>query len=95
MAQCYNCASELNFSAKPSRSAECPVCKKDVRVCLNCRFYEPGAYRDCRESISDEVREKDRGNFCDWFQFSEKSAQAKDTKKIDDARSKFKALFDD
>lgn len=69
MARCYHCQTALTLSGKPARSDECPVCGRDLRVCLNCRHYDPGAYRGCREPVAEEVRDKDRGNFCDWFQF--------------------------
>lgn len=49
------------------RSEECPSCRSDVRVCLNCDFYDKSAYNDCRESNAERVVEKNRRNFCDYF----------------------------
>ena len=36
-------------------------------MCKNCTFYEPGAHWDCRETIPEAVRDKERANFCDYF----------------------------
>ncbi len=65
-------------------------------MCRNCRFYEPGAHWDCRETISEPVREKDRANFCDFFMLSQKGtppAKTPESDKSTDARSKFDNLF--
>ena len=77
------------------RSSTCPSCGKDVKVCLNCRFYEPGAHWDCRETIQEPVRDKDRANFCDYFVLS-RARQAKGSSKRDEsARNDFNKLFGD
>jgi hypothetical protein len=34
---------------------------------LNCRFYDSQAHRECRESQAGWVKEKDRSNFCTYF----------------------------
>lgn len=68
----------------------CPKCGNDARVCKNCRFFDLSAYRNCREEQAEWVKEKDRGNFCGFF-------EARDTHaadpKVDSARSKLDALF--
>jgi hypothetical protein len=38
-------------------------------VCLNCVFYDPKAAQQCRERRADPVGEKDRANYCEWFDF--------------------------
>lgn len=48
MANCFHCKKELDSSGRPSRTDSCPKCGSDVKVCLNCRFYDPGAYNQCR-----------------------------------------------
>ena len=32
-----------------------------------CRFYDPGVPRKCTEDDAEEVIEKERVNFCEWF----------------------------
>jgi hypothetical protein len=33
-----------------------------------CRHYDTAKAKACRETAADEVRDKTRANFCDWFQ---------------------------
>lgn len=65
MASCFRCGAEL--PEKIFRSTVCPSCDADARVCLNCTFYDKSAHWQCRETIPESVREKDRANFCDYF----------------------------
>ena len=60
-------------------------------MCLNCSFYEPGAYNDCRESQAERVLDKDRANFCDHFRYREGTAAGAGSR--DDAKKKLEALF--
>lgn len=32
-----------------------------------CRFYDPAVTEQCTEDDAEEVREKERANFCDYF----------------------------
>lgn len=80
------------------RSTKCPSCGADVRVCKNCRFYDPSAHWECRETIPDGVREKERANFCDYFKLGENPASpsgAADDGSQSKARNAFDALFSD
>lgn len=56
------------------RSSTCPVCSKELKICLNCRFYSEGAHWQCLESIPEPVTDKERSNFCDYFQFRDSRA---------------------
>jgi len=77
------------------RSSVCPKCGKDLRVCLNCVFYGPGAHWGCRENIPEAVRDKDRANFCDYFRFRKDgpSDQERKGSKKESARDAFDQLF--
>ena len=46
---------------------ECPHCKADLHVCFNCRFYDESAYNECRESSAEKVEDKERNNYCEYF----------------------------
>ena len=100
MAVCYSCGNPLDPRARIYRNTVCEKCGKELHVCLNCKFYAPGAHWDCRETISDPVHEKDRANFCDFFALAEGNGNAEsgnrggnDGKKAEDARSQFDSLF--
>ncbi|MCO5142786.1 MAG: hypothetical protein M9962_06825 [Oligoflexia bacterium] len=64
---CYNCQSELeetNFG----RRDECPKCMRDTRVCKNCKNYDKTRNNECLEEQAPRQVEKEKANFCDWFQ---------------------------
>ena len=93
MGNCYNCGKE--FEIKVYRNTDCSSCGKDAKVCLNCKFFSPGSHWECNESIREAVREKDRANFCDFFELASnyKGSSGKDNE--DEAKSVFNSLFGD
>jgi len=95
MAACYSCGNPLDPRERVFRNTLCSQCGKELHVCLNCNFYAPGAHWDCRETIPEAVRDKDRANFCDFFVLAtgNKAAKQDDTKQKC-ARSKFDNLFE-
>ena len=65
---CYRCGESLASLSLPlSRQDECPSCSVYLHVCKMCRFYDANVPRQCREDGAEEVIEKERANFCDWF----------------------------
>lgn len=96
MASCFSCGGSLDDLEGIFRSTQCPYCGKDVRVCLNCEFYDPGAHWECRETISEPVRDKDRANFCDYFTpATKRSGIAGGAGGSDKAKDDFRKLFGD
>ena len=66
---CWKCGASLDGEPLPlPRLAECRVCHADLHVCRLCQFYDPGVANSCREPIADEVKDKERANFCGYFQ---------------------------
>jgi len=61
----------LDAEARPARTDACIGCGADLKVCLNCKFHDRGAYNSCREPQAERVVDKDRANFCDFFKFRE------------------------
>ncbi len=70
--QCFACKKEIAPELPIGRREECPHCGADLHVCKNCQFYDVGSYNECKESSASIVREKDRSNFCDYFQWQNK-----------------------
>ena len=95
MSYCYACGHQFAEDLKVYRSTECPSCGKDVKVCKNCEFYSPGSNMDCREHISEPVKDKERSNFCDYFKLGQGTASGKIAEKAEKARSDFNSLFND
>ncbi|NLA41410.1 MAG: hypothetical protein GX874_08390 [Smithella sp.] len=91
MKSCAHCQKEIPENDRIGRQAQCPLCGQDLRVCLNCVFYEPGVFNDCRENQAERVLDKSRSNFCDYFQYR-RGAQAPDRRPAD-VQEKLDALF--
>lgn len=72
------------------RRDECSQCSADLHCCKNCRFYDASSYNECRESSADVVREKERANFCDYFEPGEGSYSQSQR---DDLLAQAEALF--
>ncbi|HOG11691.1 MAG: hypothetical protein PHW80_08500 [Smithellaceae bacterium] len=88
---CAHCQKEIPEGEPAGRQAQCPFCGADLHICLNCVFYEPGIYNDCRESQAERVVEKSRSNFCDYFQY--RTGAAKPGRRPADLQEKLGALF--
>jgi hypothetical protein len=60
---------------------------------VQCVFYAPGHYNDCREPQAERVLDHDRANFCDYFRPAEGDSRqpAEDPKEA--ARARLEALF--
>jgi hypothetical protein len=65
---CWRCGATLKTLSLPlGRLDECPACSMPLHVCRMCVHYDPAVARGCREDDAEEVREKERPNFCDYF----------------------------
>ena len=89
MVVCHACGKANDTGDMVGRRDTCSQCDADLHVCLNCEFYDPKAYNECREPQADRVVEKDRSNFCDYFQ-----PGGKGPSKVDSAKEKAKADLD-
>jgi len=89
---CFRCQKQWSYEPPLSRRSECPGCSRDAKVCLNCRFYDKGAHRECREDQAEWVKDKEKGNFCGFFEPNQISSP---TNAKDQAQSKLDALFGD
>lgn len=67
MPSCVRCGAALEIVDKVFRKDECPACGGDLHCCIQCRFYERGRQNDCRESRAENVRDKDKANYCDYY----------------------------
>ncbi len=90
---CSKCKNELNLTGTVGRKETCPHCGADLRVCFNCRFYDPGAYNQCHEPQAERVVDKDRSNFCEYFVFRDTAAARATNGRSSDAKSKLESLF--
>ena len=96
MHACHFCGAAVENPREVYRTTTCASCGKDLKICLNCRFYSPGAHWDCAESIDELVKDKDRSNFCTFFVFRVSpptSGQAPRPDAGQQARKKLDKLF--
>lgn len=92
--QCWKCGVELKNLLLPfSRYEECGTCKADLHVCIGCKNYDPLVSDACREDRADFVLDKDKANFCDFFQANTRAYRKKDNTEARQARAKLAALF--
>ena len=93
---CWKCRTEIEIaaSAKVLKTDSCPKCDYDLHVCLNCRFYDPSAHNQCRETQAEWVRDKEKANYCDYFEPRSLSGLShKGGNAATDAKSAFDKLF--
>ena len=65
---CWKCGQSLAMLTLPfGRSDRCKGCGADLHACKLCALYDPRAYQQCREPTVEEVRDKERANFCDHY----------------------------
>jgi hypothetical protein len=88
---CQSCKKEIPADLFVGRQEQCPFCRADLHGCLNCVFYERGAYNDCREGQAERVLDKSRSNFCDYFRFQVRPGKSGVSPA--DPQDKFEALF--
>ncbi|MEI8095369.1 MAG: hypothetical protein WCG80_14255 [Spirochaetales bacterium] len=98
---CPFCNADLSHLTEVYRSSKCASCGNDVKICRNCKFYDPSSHWECRETVAEHVLDKDSANFCDGFRFEPTkgpraglAAQADLTKKKA-AKDAFGSLFKD
>jgi hypothetical protein len=65
---CFSCHQKLSVVDAISFRESCPHCFSDLHVCLNCKFFDPKSYNECREPIAESVRDKEKYNLCEFFQ---------------------------
>ena len=92
---CHRCGTELKLHSPPARTDGCPKCYSDLKCCLNCRLHDPGANNQCREPQAEWQTEKEKANFCEFFEFRETSSLSSPGMggRPDDARAALDALF--
>jgi hypothetical protein len=92
--QCYRCGESLESLPLPlSRRDECPRCAVHVHVCRMCRFFDRTVPKQCREDDAEEVLDKEKVNFCEWFVPEPNAFDPAHARGEARARSELAALF--
>jgi hypothetical protein len=70
---CFKCGAAIPESGL-GRQDTCEKCGADTRCCRNCRHYDRNRNNECREEQAPRQVDKEKGNFCEWFQPREGTA---------------------
>jgi DNA-directed RNA polymerase subunit RPC12/RpoP len=65
--KCWQCGANL-AALDYGRETNCHSCGKPTRVCRNCRWYAPSRPAQCEEPMADRVMDKEKANFCGYFE---------------------------
>ncbi len=91
---CYRCGESLEELSLPlSRRDECPACTVNVHVCRMCIYFDASVPRQCIEDGAEEVQDKLKVNFCDWFIPSSTAFDPAMASKDSRARNELDSLF--
>lgn len=64
---CFRCGQHIPEN-NLGRQDSCAGCGADTRVCRNCLHYDRAYNNECREEQAPRQVEKEKRNFCEWFQ---------------------------
>ena len=91
---CWRCGASLAELTPPiERRDECPACRAHLYVCRFCEFYDPKVAKQCREPVAEEVKDKERANFCGYFKPNPNAFLPADTSSSNKSRAELNALF--
>ena len=91
---CWKCGAPLKGVPMPlSRLSECLICHAELHVCRMCGFYDPRKAESCAEERADPPQDKQRANFCEYFQPRTNAFQPKDHSHVDKAKEELERLF--
>ncbi len=91
---CWKCGAALaDYTLPLRRLEECRQCGAELHVCKLCEFYSITVAKHCREPIAEEVKDKERANFCDYFKPRSGAYSAAGVTEAAKARSELDSLF--
>lgn len=93
---CWKCGASLKEVPMPlSRISVCLSCRAELYVCRLCVFFDTRKAESCSEPRADPPKDKQRANFCEFFQPRSNAWQAPDHSLADQARDALHKLFGD
>ena len=91
---CWKCGASLEALSLPlQRLDECKQCHAELHVCKLCEWYSTAVAKHCREPIAEEVKDKERANFCDYFKPRSDAYSSAPQSAAEKAKSELEALF--
>ncbi len=68
MPYCVFCDAELAADFRVMRNTRCPRCEAYLHACVQCRFHEPTLHNQCLEPEAEFVQDRQKANFCEFFE---------------------------
>lgn len=95
MYKCIKCSNEISITETKSipRNTSCDNCTTDIRSCIFCRFYDQSKHNECSEPSADRVVDKEKANFCDYYEFNTSQKVLGKNNNKSDALKKLADLF--
>jgi hypothetical protein len=94
MLVCWKCGASLaEYTLPLRRLEECRKCGAELHVCKLCEWYSTSVAKHCREPVAEEVKDKERANFCDYFKPKEDAYRGADLDAAAKAKAELEALF--
>ena len=91
---CWKCGASLADLTLPLlRLEECRTCHAELHVCKLCEWYSLAVAKQCRETVAEEVKDKERANFCDYFKPKPDAWSPAAGAAVDAAKAALDALF--
>lgn len=91
---CPSCHKEVSIvDNKVGFRDDCPHCGADLHSCAACGFFDPGSYNDCRETQADRVVDKEKSNFCEYYQPGGSGNAGGGLSPAEEAKRKLEELF--
>ena len=92
---CWKCGGLLQELLLPlARHEECPHCRAQLHVCRTCVYFDTATAQQCREPVAENVSDKQRANFCGYFQINPQ-AYAGPSDQAADSHRQLDAMFED
>ena len=92
---CHSCGETIALALGDAvgRQDVCARCDSDLHCCRNCRFFDPAKSNQCSEPQAEWVSDKERANFCGYFEPRTKIDLVRKGGGSTDVRKKFDDLF--
>jgi hypothetical protein len=92
--QCWKCGASLAELSLPfGRQERCRSCGADLHACKLCLQFNPRQPQQCDEPTAEEVRDKERANFCEHYKPVAGAWKGGTTAAADSARTALEKLF--
>jgi hypothetical protein len=89
---CYKCHREIAATTSFRRHDLCPYCSSALHCCQNCLYYDEFSPKKCSEMAADWVPDKEKANFCEFFEYRQPHIMKKDLE-TDKARAYWDTLW--